>query len=106
MVAFGGSGPLHALRIARKLRIPRVVFPGGAGVLSAFGLLASPLSFEIVKSDIVRVDKLTAAGFAGHFERIIGQTAEHLKNAGVPDRDIHVTHRLDMRYYGQGCSLK
>ena len=41
MIAFGGSGPIHALRIARKLRIPRVVFPAGAGVMSAFGLLAS-----------------------------------------------------------------
>ena len=27
MIAFGGSGPIHALRIARKLRIPRVVCP-------------------------------------------------------------------------------
>jgi N-methylhydantoinase A len=32
MVAFGGSGPLHAMAIARKLKIPRVVFPVGAGV--------------------------------------------------------------------------
>ena len=106
MIAFGGAGPLHALRIARKLKIPRVVFPVGAGVMSAFGLLASPLSFEIVKSDIVRVDKLTAADFASHFARIIGQTTEHLKQAGVADRDIHITRRLDMRYYGQGYELE
>ena len=30
MVAFGGGGPLHAARIARKLRVPRVIFPRGA----------------------------------------------------------------------------
>jgi N-methylhydantoinase A len=106
MVAFGGAGPLHALRIARKLKIPRVVFPVGAGVMSAFGLLASPLSFEIVKSDIIRVDKLNATTFAEHFGRLIDQTTVHLKQAGVRDADIHVTHRLDVRYYGQGYELE
>ncbi len=30
MVAFGGAGPVHALRIARKLKIPRVVLPVSA----------------------------------------------------------------------------
>jgi N-methylhydantoinase A len=39
MVAFGGSGPLHAMGVAEKLKIPRVVFPIGAGVYSALGLL-------------------------------------------------------------------
>ena len=46
MVAFGGSGPLHALAIARKLKIPRVIFPVGAGVMSALGLLISPLGLR------------------------------------------------------------
>src|SRR6266851_2558658 len=41
MVAFGGSGPIHALRVARKLKIPRVVCPTGAGVMSALGMLIS-----------------------------------------------------------------
>ena len=50
MVAFGGSGPVHALAIARKLRIPRVIFPIGAEVMSALGLLVSPLGFEIARS--------------------------------------------------------
>jgi len=50
MVVFGGSGPIHGSRIARKLRIPRVVCPAGAGFMSAFGLLASPIGFEQVQS--------------------------------------------------------
>ena len=54
MVVFGGSGPIHGARVARKLRIPRVVCPIGAGVMSAFGLLSSPLAFEIVRSHRVQ----------------------------------------------------
>jgi N-methylhydantoinase A len=50
MIVFGGSGPIHGARIARKLRIPRVICPSGAGVMSAFGLLASPVGFEVVQS--------------------------------------------------------
>ena len=36
--------------IARKLKIPRVIFPVGAGVMSALGLLVSPLAFEMARS--------------------------------------------------------
>ena len=42
MIVFGGSGPLHGARVARKLQIPRVICPRGAGVMSAFGLLDQP----------------------------------------------------------------
>ena len=37
MVAFGGAGPLHAVRLARSLGVPKVIVPHGAGVGSAFG---------------------------------------------------------------------
>ena len=63
MVAFGGSGPLHALRVASKLRIPRVIFPVGAGVMSAFGLLASPFAFEVVQAQHAYVEDLDAEQF-------------------------------------------
>ncbi len=41
LVPFGGAGPLHAGRIAEDLGIRSIVVPQNAGVLSAFGLLAS-----------------------------------------------------------------
>ena len=50
MVAFGGSGPAHAARIARKLRIPQVIFPSGSGVMSAIGMLVSPLTYQLAKT--------------------------------------------------------
>src|SRR6266481_7383629 len=68
MIAFGGSGPIHALRIARKLRIPRVVCPPGAGVMSAFGLLMSPLAFELLRSRRVALADVSADAFAASFQ--------------------------------------
>lgn len=106
VVVFGGSGPIHGTRVARKLRIPRVICPVAAGVMSAFGLLASPLSFEVVRSRRVALDDLDAAGFAAFAGALAGEATQFLEEAGVPLADASVRLRLDMRYIGQGHELE
>jgi N-methylhydantoinase A len=106
MVAFGGSGPLHALSIARKLRIPRVVFPVGAGVMSALGLLVSPLAFEMARSRRVHVADIDASDFAATFGALEQEASSFLARAGVAAKDIRVLRRLDMRYQGQGHEIE
>ncbi len=106
MVAFGGSGPLHALRIASKLKIPRAIFPVGAGVMSALGLLASPLAFEIVQAQHCFVDELDATQFEGAFAPLVERAVAPLRDAGVPREQITLEYRLDMRYHGQGYALE
>ena len=58
MIAFGGSGPAHALRVAKKLRIPKVIFPVGAGVMSAIGLLTTPISYATLRSSRIGLNQL------------------------------------------------
>ncbi len=41
LVPYGGAGPLHAAAVAEELGMARVLVPPGAGVLSAYGLLAA-----------------------------------------------------------------
>jgi len=106
MVAFGGSGPLHALRIARKLQAPRVVFPSGAGVMSAFGLLVSPLSFELVRSNRKFVSEFDSASFEREFVPLIEEASQFLIDAGIERTDIKLQRRLDMRYFGQGYDIE
>lgn len=105
MVAFGGSGPLHALEVARKLRVPRVVFPVGAGVMSALGLLASPLAFEISRSSRVFLADLDARQFAENFQALLDEASSFLLRAGVGAGDIGAKLLLDMRYQGQGHEI-
>ncbi len=105
MVAFGGSGPLHALRIARKLRIPRVILPSGAGVLSAVGLLVSPLSFETLRSFRVLLRDVEATRFASVFAPLREQAISVLLHAGLAPGQITIEHRLDLRFMGQGHEL-
>jgi N-methylhydantoinase A len=106
MVAFGGSGPVHALGVARKLGIPRVIFPVAAGVMSALGLLASPLSFEVARTWQRFVADLDAQSFAEGFAGIEAEALAPLLAAGVPREAITLLRRLDMRYHGQGHEIE
>jgi N-methylhydantoinase A len=106
MVAFGGSGPLHALSIARKLKIPRVIFPVGAGVMSALGLLISPLAFEVARSRRIHVEDIDAAEFGATFAALEADAGDFLRKAHVADTDIRIVRRLDMRYQGQGHEME
>ena len=48
LMAFGGAGPVHAYALAKRLKVPRIIVPVGAGVMSAFGfLVAAPAVGEV-----------------------------------------------------------
>ena len=106
MVAFGGSGPMHAVRIARKLHVPKVLFPFAAGVISSLGLLISPLSFDLVKSRRMTLENMTDEAFEAEFERIGDEVSALLERAGVTRDAIILTRKLDMRYEGQGYEIE
>jgi N-methylhydantoinase A len=50
MLSFGGAAGIHATEVAREMEIPRVVVPTVASVLSAWGMLASDLRYELTRS--------------------------------------------------------
>src|SRR5690606_25849712 len=41
LVPYGGAGPLHAAHVAGELGIGTIVVPPSAGIISAYGLIAS-----------------------------------------------------------------
>jgi N-methylhydantoinase A len=106
MIVFGGSGPIHGAHIARKLRIPRVICPSGAGVMSAFGLLSSPLGFEQVQSLRVHLADLTADRFAAIVDALESRVRAQLASAGGDADGSQAFLRLDMRYEGQGYEVE
>ena len=106
MLAFGGSGPVHAMGVARKLGIPRVIFPVAAGVMSALGLLASPLNFEVARTRQVFADELAGADFAATFAALEAEAMAPLIAAGIVPEVMAISRRLDMRYHGQGHEIE
>jgi len=106
MVAFGGGGPVHATRIARKLRVPQVILPAGAGVMSAIGLLVSPLRYDVVRSDRVDLDQLAPGGLAARLAAVEAEAAAPLLGAGLEPSAIAIGRALDLRYRGQGYEIE
>ena len=101
IVAFGGAGPTHACDVARTLGVTRVIVPLGAGVTSAVGCLAAPLSFEEVRS---------LPGLLGDTDwpgvnRVIAQMEESsvamLRESGLSLGNVEMVRSADMRLIGQ-----
>jgi N-methylhydantoinase A len=105
MIAFGGNGPLHATRVARRAGVGRILIPRDPGVGSALGFLHAPVSFEIVRSRYATLEKLDIAEINGLFESLIAE-AEGVVRAGAPERDLERRRTAFMRYHGQGYEIE
>jgi N-methylhydantoinase A len=95
LVAFGGAAGLHVTEVARLLEIRRVIVPSVAAVLSAWGMLATDLRYEMVRSHVSEVGRLTPARLRRLFASL---EAEGRKRLGRFDGAVDVRHSLDMRY--------
>lgn len=100
LIAFGGSAPLHAARLAQKLGLHRVVIPSGAGVGSAIGFLRAPIAFELVRSRYQRLGTLDVALINTLLDEMSGE-AQAFVSRGAPNQEVRVKRLAYMRYVGQ-----
>ena len=104
LLAFGGAGPAHAYGLAKSLKMPRVIVPMRAGVMSACGLLAAAPTVDEVRSlpsplADVDWDQVTAL-----YDEMTSRATETLQ-PGDP-RLVRVRRSADMRYLGQGFEIE
>ncbi len=105
MIAFGGGAPLHAVRLADKLGIEKIIVPADAGVGSAVGFLLAPVAYEVVRSFYSRLGALdwrTLGELFGAME----DEARTVVRLGAPDGDLDVERHGYARYVGQGHEIK
>ena len=105
MIAFGGNGPLHATRVARRAGISRILIPLDPGVGSAVGFLDAPVSFELVRSHYSRLDILNLSAINALFGTMITD-AKTVVRSGAPDEALKVQRTAFMRYHGQGHEIE
>src|SRR5215472_9735584 len=104
LLAFGGASGLHATDIARQLDLERVVVPRVAPVLSAWGMLATDLRFEVARSHIGDTRSLDGGGVKRLFAEIEAEGLARLRAASGSgsgagfDGRAQVTRSADMRY--------
>jgi N-methylhydantoinase A len=106
LLPFGGAGGLHAVELARALRIPRVILPNSAGALSAIGVLAA----DVVKNQSRTLMLDVGAGIDKKLDqafRELEQTAaEVLRREGFPSAKQRHERSLALRYRGQSFELE
>jgi N-methylhydantoinase A len=104
LIAFGGAAPLHAARVAEKIGIRCVIVPPNAGVGSAVGFLAAPISYELIKSRHIRLDKFDFAA-ASTLLAQMSADARALVEPGARGAPTHERRLAYMRYVGQGHEI-
>ena len=104
LVPFGGAGPLHAASVASDLGVSQVVVPPSAGVISAFGLIASDFTQFSSLTRRVMVDeqapKLLRETYAAMQNEALAKF-QILKLKGDPVFDFVA----DMRFVGQAFEV-
>ena len=96
LFAFGGAAGLHATDIARQLGLARVVVPRVAAVLSAWGMLATDLRFEVSRTHIGDAGALDGAAVKRLFDEMEAEGMRRLRASFAgPAR---ASRSVDMRY--------
>ncbi len=105
LVAFGGAGPVHAADLARALRIPTVIVPRMAGVLSALGLLFADVAKDFSRTLFVAADPRGWRRAQTVFRELEARARRDMAAEGVSPRDLRLERALDLRYAGQSYEL-
>jgi N-methylhydantoinase A len=105
MVVTGGAAPAHAMTIARKLGIKKVIIPPAPGVASAVGLLRAAISFETLRSYRIGLKELSPVNFESQFLELEKNVMAVVAQGEYETKDFKIIRRLDMRYLGQGFEL-
>ena len=104
LFSFGGAGGLHAVELARSLRIRNLLVSPYASVLSAFGMLTADIIKDYVQtvmlSNNTTPDKIDAC-----FSPLVKQGFSDIASQGVDRQNVIIERFLDARYQGQSYEL-
>ncbi|HSL70238.1 MAG TPA: hydantoinase/oxoprolinase family protein, partial [Longimicrobiales bacterium] len=106
LVAFGGAAGLHAVELAVRLGIPRILLPRDPGLLSAYGMLVSPIRKDAARTVLIRADSAEAELLGTAFQELEAAICEELHKDGVAATDVMLSRAIDARYRGQSFELR
>lgn len=96
LLSFGGAAGIHITEIARQLEVQRVIVPRTAAVLSAWGMLATDLRYEVSRTHIGDTGSLKAGDVREVFSEMELEGRSRLKEAF--EGDVSISRSADMRY--------
>ncbi|UMA66741.1 hydantoinase/oxoprolinase family protein (plasmid) [Roseivivax marinus] len=105
LMAFGGAGPLHAVRLAQELGMGRVVIPRTPGILCAMGLLLTDMRADFSTTRLLPLEAAALDGIADAMRAVEDEAARWFETEAVPAEKRRTARRVDMRYEGQNYEL-
>jgi N-methylhydantoinase A len=104
LVPYGGAGPLHAAHVAAELGIAKIVVPPSAGIISAYGLIASDfMLFESLTRRRPAGDD-AAATLKAAFREMRGRALARAAALGFKGR-LGLELTAGMRFVGQAFEV-
>jgi N-methylhydantoinase A len=105
MMAFGGSGPMHAADVARILGIRQVVVPVLSGVFSSLGMLVANAEHNFVRTILQPLNDVPARLVRDRAAELGVYGQEALRDEGYADGAHDFRFSVDLRYFGQSSEL-
>jgi N-methylhydantoinase A len=106
LIAFGGGGSMHAVALARELRIAKVIIPVAPGHFSAFGMMMSDAMQDYLLTALTASEEGSRDRVASIFGDLESQATEFFQTAGYAQDQIELVRSLDMRYNGQEHTVR
>jgi N-methylhydantoinase A len=106
LVAFGGAAGLHAAELAVRLGIPRILLPRDPGLLSAFGMLVSPVRKDAARTVLLGTDSAGTERMEAVFGELEQAVLQQMSEENVSSADVQLSRTVDARYRGQSFELR
>ena len=105
LVATGGAGPVHAVEVAQKLLIKRVICTIAAGAGSCLGLLAAPARVDRSWSRVELLAEVDWTDVKKRARALHKDAERELGSAGARGERIDWLLGAEVRYAGQGNTV-
>src|SRR6185503_3960061 len=106
LLPFGGAGGLHAVDLARALRIPTIILPAAPGALSAVGVLVADVIKDQSRTVMFTLERKQVARLKDVFSEMEREAASVLRAEGFTRSRQRHERSLAMRYRGQSFELE
>jgi N-methylhydantoinase A len=105
LLPFGGAGGLHAVDLARALRIPTIIAPTEPGALSAVGVLVADVIKDQSRTVMITYGTKEIGKLGKVFAEMEREATALLRSEGFPRSRQQHQRSLAMRYRGQSFEL-
>jgi len=106
LLPFGGAGGLHAVELARALKIARVIVPESPGALSAIGVVTADVIKDQSRTLMLEIKKGIAKELDAVFKQMEQTARAVLRQEGFQDSQQRHERSLAVRYRGQSFELE